>query len=264
MDVDQIIELFEAQDPIALMIIVVGILLAVASIVALIVQIFLAISYIKYNKKKNSAGLTGQEAARRILDLNGLQHIKVTASGSIMFGNSYSHYFKKVRLRRRIWKKDSLTSLAMAAQKSSLAVLDKEGDEDMKKRVRLTPILNFGPLLFIPLIIVGAVLDLIISNTFGIITVVCTVAGILFYLYSFIMTILVLKTEKKAQDEAMYILDKNNMATADEIEDMKKLFKLYNIEYINNMVISLLELIYNVLRIVMILEGKGGASKGND
>ena len=144
-----------------------------------------------------------------------------------MFGNSYSHYFKKVRLRRRIWKKDSLTSLAMAAQKSSLAVLDKEGDEDMKKRVRLTPILNFGPLLFIPLIIVGAVLDLIISNTFGIITVVCTVAGILFYLYSFIMTILVLKTEKKAQDEAMYILDKNNMATADEIEDMKKLFKLY-------------------------------------
>ena len=40
------------------------------------------------------------------------------------------------------------------------------------------------------------------------------------------------------------------MATDEELSMLKKLFKLYNIEYVNNMVISLLELVYRVLQIV--------------
>ena len=75
-------------------------LLIVASIIALDVSIYLAISYMRYNKKQNSCGRTGEEIARTILDKNGLQKIKVSKTGSILFGNSYSHYFKKVRLRR--------------------------------------------------------------------------------------------------------------------------------------------------------------------
>ena len=40
------------------------------------------------------------------------------------------------------------------------------------------------------------------------------------------------------------------MATKEELEMLKELFKLYNIEYVNNMVIALLELIYRVLEII--------------
>jgi hypothetical protein len=39
----------------------------------------------------------------------------------------------------------------MGAQKAALAILDKEGDEDMKKRIRLVPLVTFGPFAFIPL-----------------------------------------------------------------------------------------------------------------
>ena len=124
-------------------------LLIVASIIALGVSIYLAISYVRYNKKQNSCGRTGEEIARTILDKNGLQKIKVSKTGSILFGNSYSHYFKKVRLRRLTWKKQSVTSLAMAAQKSALAVLDKENDKDMRTRIRLTPLIYFGPIAFL-------------------------------------------------------------------------------------------------------------------
>ncbi len=116
---------------------VVLVLLAIALIVAFVISICLAISYVKYNKKKNSVGKTGEQVARKILDDNGLEHIAVSKNGSILFGNSYSHFLKKkVRLRRLTWQKDSVTSLAMAAQKSSLAVMDKEGDPSMKKTYR--------------------------------------------------------------------------------------------------------------------------------
>ena len=183
--------------------VVVG-LLIIASIFAFGISIYLSISYVRYNKKQNSCGKTGEQIARKILDHHELGHIKVSKTGSIMFGNSYSHYFKKVRLRRLTWQKRSVTSLAMAAQKSALAVLDKENDADMRTRVRLTPLIYFGPIAFVPMVLIGALLDLfVLKSANGICTILLTSIGLAFYLLSFIMSILVLKTENKAQKRRM-------------------------------------------------------------
>ena len=245
------VSLSNVSDTVILLMGIVLCLIAIVSVFAFVVQIYLAIKYHKYNKKKNSIEMTGEEVARKILDDNDLQNIKVKSSGSIMFGNSYSHYFKKVRLRRLTWKKDSVASLAMASQKSSLAILDKENDPDMQTRIKLTPIIYFGPLCFIPLIIIGIILDFIVLRSGGMTwTIVATVLGLILYLVAFVMSLKVLKTEIKAQNKAYEILKKNKMATEEELDMLKKLFKLYNIEYVNNMVIALLELIYRVLEII--------------
>ena len=237
-------------------------LLAVASIFALFVSIYLAIRYARYNRRQNSCGMTGERVARTILDQNGLGKIKVSKSGSILFGNSYSHYFKKVRLRRLAWKKQSVTSLAMAAQKSALAVLDQEHDADMKTRVRLTPLIYLGPLACVPMVIIGALLDLyVFKNPNGTYTIALTCVGFAFYILSFIMSILVLKTEKKAQKRAYEILKGNSLATSEELDMCRKLFRLYNIEYINNMVIALLELVYRVLQIIAYVQNSSSSGK---
>ena len=233
-------------------------LLIIVSIFALGVSIFLAISYVRYTKKQNSCGKTGEQIARTILDRNGLGKIKVSKTGSIIFGNSYSHYFKKVRLRRLTWKKQSVTSLAMAAQKSALAVLDKENDADMRTRVRLTPLIYFGPIAFVPMVVIGVLLDVLLST--GFCGILFTVLGLGFYLLSFVMSILVLKTEKKAQKRAYEIMKEEGLATEEELESCKKLFRLYNIEYINDMVIALLELIYRVLQIIAYVQNSSSSS----
>ena len=243
---------------------VVGCLLVVASVVALVISIFLAISYVRYNRKQNSLGKTGEEIAREVLDKNGLDNIKVSKNGSILFGNSYSHYFKKVRLRRLTWKKTSVSSLAMATQKSSLAVMDKEGDPAMKLQIRLTPFIYFGPLAFIPLVVIGFLIDwFLLNSTTYILTFSLTGVGLAFYILSFIFSILVLKTEKKAQQKALELMEKDNLANEEEREMCKKLFHLYNIEYINNMVIALLEAIYRVLQIVGYAQGASSASSSD-
>ena len=78
---------------------IVACMIAVVAAVAICISLWLFIKYIKFNRTKNSANLTGGEAARKILDANGLNHIKVSTFGSIIFGNSYSHYFN-VRYER--------------------------------------------------------------------------------------------------------------------------------------------------------------------
>ena len=237
--------------------VVVG-LLIIASIFAFGISIYLSISYVRYNKKHSSCGKTGEQIARKILDHHELGHIKVSKTGSIMFGNSYSHYFKKVRLRRLTWQKRSVTSLAMAAQKSALAVLDKENDAEMRTRVRLTPLIYFGPIAFVPMVVIGVLLDVLLST--GFCGILFTVLGLGFYLLSFVMSILVLKTEKKAQKRAYEIMKEEGLATEEELESCKKLFRLYNIEYINDMVIALLELIYRVLQIIAYVQNSSSSS----
>ena len=142
------------------MLLLVGALIAVLTVFSTIVSIILAIRYVKYNRMQNSMNMTGEDAARRLLDQNGLSDIKVKTTGSLLFGNRYSHFFKKIRLRRLTRHQDSLTAMAMAAQKVGLAVMDKEGDPDMKTRNRLIPVLTFGPFAFIPLVLLGMVLDI--------------------------------------------------------------------------------------------------------
>lgn len=249
------------SDSIIIAMAVVGIALLIMSIIALVVSIILGICYMKYNRTNNSANQTGEVIAREVLDKNELQHIKVSKNGSILFGNSYSHFFKKVRLRRLTWQKTSVSSMAMAVQKSCLAILDKENDPDMKARIRMTPIIYFGPLAYIPLVIIGAIIDYFVFNGESAnFTIIFTCAGTLIYVVSFIMSIKVMKTEKKAQERALSVMKEDGIATDEEVTMCKKLFKLYNIEYINNMIIALLELVYRVLQIIAYIQNSSSKS----
>ena len=238
---------------IALMI--VGVLIAIVGIVSGITSIWLVVKYFRFNRRENSLGLTGIEVARKILDDNGLEHIKVKRTGSLFFGNSYSHYFKKVRLRGFIRHETSLTSMGMGAQKAALAILDKEGDKDMRKRIRLVPLVTFGPFAFIPLILIGGVLDYFVFNGSGICTLVIGTIGLLFYVYSVVLSVLTLKTEKKAQSRAYEILQQDYQITDDELSALKELFRLYNIQYINDIILSSLELLYTILEIAIAVKG---------
>jgi Zn-dependent membrane protease YugP len=235
--------------------IIVGILIVIVGLVSGITSIWLTIKYFRFNRKENSLGVTGMEIARKILDDNGLEHIKVKRTGSILFGNSYSHYFKKVRLRGLIRHETSLTSIGMGAQKAALAILDKEGDEDMKKRVRLVPVITFGPFAFIPLILIGAAIDFFMLGGSGVCTLALGAVGLLFYVYAIVLSVLTLKTEKKAQNRAYDILEREYHITNEELLALKELFHLYNIQYINDIILSSLELLYTLLEIAIAVKG---------
>ena len=234
---------------------IVGLLIVVIGLVSLVVTGWLAVKYHKFNRKENSIHMTGEEVARKVLDDNGLEHIRVKVTGSLLFGNSYSHYFKKVRLRRMTRYKTSVTALGMGTQKACLAVLDKENDPDMKKQVRLYPLITFGPLAFIPLILVGAALDYFVFNQNGVCTYVLGGLGLLFYVYAVVLSVLTLRTEKKAQEREYIYLQEKNMATEEELADLKELFHLYNIQYINDIILACRELLYTALQIAIELKG---------
>jgi len=237
-----------------ILIIVVGAIIGILAVVAAVMSIVLAIKYLKFNRWHTEAGIAGKDVARQLLDKNGLDKIKVKRASifaTFTVGNSYSHYFKKIRLRGLIYNKDSVTSVGIAGQKVALALLDKEKDPDMVKRIKLTPIVYFGPFLFVPLVLIGIILDIIFFHANGIVSIIFTCLGFLFYLLAFYLSLKELKTEKKAQDRALEILCADHYLNYEEREACVELFHIYNINYVLSMIIALLEAIKQLLKILL-------------
>ena len=80
---------FEGVNPgLAWAIFIVVCLIIVVAIFSLIISIWLSIKYVVYNRTMNKANINGEQAARKILDMNGLEKIKVLAQlTTVSFGN---------------------------------------------------------------------------------------------------------------------------------------------------------------------------------
>ena len=90
------------------------------------------------------------------------------------------------------------------------------------------------------------------SGWFGTPTVVC-------YAVALISGLALVATEKKAQNRAYEILKQDYKVTDDELSALKELFHLYNIQYVNDIILSSLELLYNILQIAIAIKGNGSS-----
>lgn len=231
--------------------IAVGILLGIAIIAALIAQIAVAVGYWRGNRTNNSLGLSGAEYARRLLDLNGMPDVQVKKCGiirTVLFGNHYSISKKTVYLRMRTINKPSLTAVAMAAQKVALAEQHKNKNAKMIVRSRLQGLGVFAPYLFIPLVVIGFLIDVFVAQTL-LFSLIAAVLGLIFILFGFIVTLLNIPVEKKAMKRALVFLKAD--LTKEEIVIVKKIYRSYMVEYALQFIIAVLRIIQLILKILL-------------
>ena len=114
-----------------------------AIIITLIAQGFVNSSYSKYSKVRNSNGITGGDVARRILDKNGLNHVKVVQTQGHL-SDHYDPRSKVIKLSSGIYGSTTIAAVAVAAHECGHAIQDKEGYTFLKIRSLLVPIVNFS------------------------------------------------------------------------------------------------------------------------
>lgn len=223
------------------------------SLFASIWKLVLASRYRRYNKQNVAANMTGAQVATKMLEGLGLSDVKVEKIGWIrgmIFGNSYSPRKKTIRLRKNIFDKASLTSVALAAQKVAIAQRHHEGDKKVAARATLMGVCYFAPFAVLPLVLVGLVLDFVIYQGIGWLSLAFTVLAFAFYLTSFVVVILNLKIEKKACKTAMEYMQKINLLTEDELQDAQILYKTYITDYWLQFWTELLYIIWEAIKLV--------------
>ena len=111
----------------------------------------------------------------------------------------------------------------------------------------------FAPSLFVPLVLIGFLVDIFVLETL-LFSLVTAGIGLLFILFGFIVTLLNIPVEKKAMERAQVILE--NELTGEEMVTVKKIFRSYLVEYVLQFVIAILRIIQLILKILISIRKK--------
>jgi Zn-dependent membrane protease YugP len=127
-----------------------------ALLLALWAQFNVKSTFSKYSKVPSDRGMTGRDAARLILDANGLQHVQVT----YVKGELTDHFDPKaniIRLSDSTYNAATAAAVGVAAHEAGHAVQYAVGYGPMKIRSAIIPATNIGSQLAIPLVLLGIV-----------------------------------------------------------------------------------------------------------
>ena len=191
----------------------------------------------KYSKVRTYSGMTGYEAARRILAANGLYHVNVER----VSGNLTDHYDPKanvIRLSDSVFGSNSVAAVGVAAHEAGHAVQYAKEYAPIKVRTAIIPITNIGSTLSIPLVLIGFFVGMQPLVNFGLL-LFATVA---------IFQLVTLPVEFNASRRAVEALEMGGTMAEEELRGVKKVLSAAAMTYVAALAVSVANLLRLVLR----------------
>lgn len=186
----------------------------------------------KYDKIRNSRGLTGAETARRILDANGLYNIRVER----VSGNLTDHYSPKenvIRLSDATYNSQSVAALGVAAHECGHAVQHQVGYVPIKVRNSIVPVVNICNFLSMPLFIIGLIFSIGSLAMFG-----AALFGMVL-----VFQLVTLPTEINASRRALQTITEMGLLEGDEYKGAKKTLTAAAMTYVAAVAATALQLL---------------------
>lgn len=198
----------------------------------------------RYSRVWSHTGLTGREAAEKILRANGIYDVQVQH----VSGNLTDHYDprnKVLRLSDATYQSASVAAIGVAAHECGHAVQHATGYVPLKIRGALIPVANFGSALAWPLILIGLLIG---GNS----SVVLINFGILLFSAAVLFQLVTLPVEWNASSRALRALETSGMLYEEEIHDTRKVLRAAALTYVASAASAILQL----LRILIISGGR--------
>lgn len=191
----------------------------------------------KYGKVGNSTGMTGAEAARRILNNEGLYSVQIECLQSDS-GDHYDPRTNTVRLSYENYNRASVTAVGVAAHECGHAIQHAKGYAPLNFRTALVPVVNIGSKLGIPLIILGIILSY--NN-------ILIQIGIWAFSLSVLFQLVTLPVEFNASARAIAKIDQYGLMSTEENNGCKKVLSAAAMTYVAAAASSILQLLRLIL-----------------
>jgi len=193
-------------------------------------------AFSKYAKVKSYRGYTGADAARKILDENGLYDVKIEH----ISGNLNDHFDPKanvIRLSDATYSDSSVAAIGVAAHEAGHAVQHAVGYAPIKVRNAIVPAVNIASTLSMPLFLIGLI--------FAYPTL--TTLGIILFSAALIFQVVTLPVEFNASRRAITILNQSAMLEDDELKGARKVLTAAAMTYVAAVISTALQLLRLVL-----------------
>ena len=196
-------------------------------------------TYARYSKA--FAGLTGEEAARMVLEMNGVTGVTIEP----VAGELTDHFDPKtnvIRLSDSVYDSTSTAAIGVACHEAGHAVQYAQHYAPIKLRAAVIPATNIGSKLAMPLILLGIVLSFLGEMSYFFVYL-----GIAAFGLSLVFQLITLPVEFNASRRAMAAIKDTNLLTPEEQRGARKTLSAAAMTYVAALAVS----VANLLRLIL-------------
>lgn len=200
----------------------------------------------KYSTQFSRRGITGAQAAQRVLAANGVSGVRIERVG----GNLTDHFDPRtnvIRLSDSVYSSTSTAAIGVACHEAGHAVQYAQQYAPIKLRAAIIPVTNFGSRIAMPLILAG-----ILFSGLGELSVTIVYLGIACFGMSFVFQLVTLPVEFNASNRAIRAIEAGQLLTEEELLGAKKTLKAAAMTYVAAMAVALAQL----LRLIILFGGR--------
>lgn len=187
-----------------------------------------------------ASGLTGAQTAQRILDIYGIQNVRIESINSFL-GDHYDSRKKVLRLSPDVYNGRSLASLGIAAHEVGHAIQDAKNYGPLVIRNGLVPLASTGSTFAFILIMVGFFIQ-----QFSFLAIV----GVALFGTVVLFQIVNLPVEFNASSRARAILVDHGIISPQEDRTVAKVLNAAAMTYVAATLVALAQFLYFAIRVL--------------
>jgi len=196
-------------------------------------------AYNRYAAVRNGKGITGAQAARRILDSNGLQDVPIEITNRRL-SDHYDPRKKVMRLSPQVYNDPSIASVSIAAHEAGHAIQHAKGYAPLGFRNLLAPLVTVVSNLAWPILFVG--LAIIWAGNYFQGNMIFNI-GIICYAFAVLFQAITLPVEFNASRRAIQQMNELDIIYIEETTGAKKVLSAAALTYVAALAASIATLL---------------------
>jgi uncharacterized protein len=207
-----------------------------AFILMMVVQFYVNSAYKRWSQVRARSGLTGAQAANRLIQNGGLYGVRVEGIAGKL-SDHYDPRDKVLRLSQGVYQSNSVAALAIAAHELGHAMQDNEGYVPLRFRAALVPAVNIGSYLGWIFIFLGLILNY--TNLAWL--------GVVIFSLGAVFALATIPVELNASARAKRLLvDTGLIAGEDEERGVNNVLNAAALTYVAALVTAVMQILYFV------------------
>ncbi len=221
------------------------ILVIIGAVLSMAASARVSSTYNKYSKVRSMSGMTGADAAKRLLNSQGIYDVQVRqVSGQLT--DHYDPRSKTVNLSDSVYGSTSVAAIGVAAHECGHAMQDNTGYIPLKLRGAIVPVANIGSQAAFPIILLGVFIGGVGSPLVNI--------GLILFSLAVIFQLVTLPVEFNASRRAVDLLGQVGILGTEELGHTRKVLGAAALTYVAALAATVLQL----ARLVFLFGGVGG------
>lgn len=208
-----------------------------ALLLTMIASVAVRFTYARYSQVRAGSGITAATAARRILDANGLSHIRIES----IPGDLTDHFDPKagvIRLSDTVRDSTSIAAIGVAAHECGHAIQYAKEYAPIRIRAAIVPATGIASRLAVPMVLIGTVLSFYAEGLLSV-----AYAGIILFGICVLFQLVTLPVEFNASRRARKIMADEGILSGEEITGAAKVLNAAAMTYVAALATSVLQLI---------------------